>query len=104
MTQTRIVLGMEDEHCQGCRTQRRRLLSARHVMRNFDRGDFHGATLQLHAMVRAILIAASDRKGPIRWFCVYIAGNNQFKSILFCVLAFTRRDGTVGGTTAVTGS
>ena len=28
---------MEDEHCQGCRTQQRRLLSAGHVMRNFDR-------------------------------------------------------------------
>ena len=66
MTQTRIVLGMDDEHCQGCRTQRRRLLSTRHVMRNFDRGGFHGATLKLHAMVRAILIAASDRKDPIR--------------------------------------
>ena len=37
MTKTRSVLGMEDEHCQGCRTQRRRLLSAGHVMRNFDR-------------------------------------------------------------------
>lgn len=57
---------MEVEHCQGCRTQRRRLLSAPHVMRNFDRGCFHGATLKLHTMVRAILIAASDRKGPIR--------------------------------------
>ena len=38
MTKTRGVLGMEDEHCQGCRTQRRRLLSAGHVMCNFDRG------------------------------------------------------------------
>lgn len=57
---------MEDEHCQGCRTQRRRLLSARHVMRNFGRGSFHGASLKLHTMVCAILIAASDRKGPIR--------------------------------------
>ena len=35
-------------------------------MRNFDRGGFHGATLKLHEMVRAILIAASDRKDPIR--------------------------------------
>lgn len=54
VTETRSVLGMEDEHCQGCRTQRRRLLSARHVMRNFDRGSFHGATLKLHTMVCAI--------------------------------------------------
>ena len=33
MNETRSVLGMEDEHCRGCRTQRRRLLSAGHVMR-----------------------------------------------------------------------
>ena len=38
MTKTRSVLGMEDEHCQGCRTRRRRLLSAGHVMCNFVRG------------------------------------------------------------------
>ena len=38
MTKTRSVLGMEDEHCQFCRTRRRRLLSAGHVMCNFDRG------------------------------------------------------------------
>lgn len=65
MTETKSVLGMEDEHRQGCRTQRRRLLIARYVMRNFFRW-IDGATLKLHTMVRAILIAASGRKGPIR--------------------------------------
>lgn len=65
-----------------------------------------GATLKLHTIVRAILIAVLLVTVRARFvcFCVYIAGNNQFKSIPLCFSAFTRRDGTVGGTTAVTGS